>query len=891
MRKILLGLLVLVGLSFGQVAYAAPTTTYQRTILPETTNTYDLGSPSKVWRNLYATNSTLTGTSTVSGCLHIVTSTLNGASICLTDQTTVVSTTPFTDEILNGQFTAWNGLNTLPDIWTSYAVPFGNSPDGGVVQTRNTSDCNGQANCVQQVITSDSDGSPWGAAVEQGIAYDPTKTYTGHFDFKRPDNNPAANNLSCTYVMNFPLQDLLNGGRPAWGAFWSVVSSSWYNDFNSFPSDAVNCNSSASTAYQTVYGPTITGAMGTSTIFVGVLNTEAGVSQTATILTSNVVYGETSSTVTTTVGENAFVVSSTDSGHPIILRGANVHVENNLNVTGNTTANNVFSSSTVTTSILYVTGDNPLSGKVLAAHDSTGLLDYVDNTLLGPWKETAFNNGYYLINNKNACVGPLAHTNCDFYTEAVLGDNVVAINKMALGSVDAANQNQQLTLVGPNGNGDASIWAMSASAVDNMTGSTTLSGEDPGADGAGGKLLWNARLMAFHTGYSSSNQTDNDQTGIGSASFGIGNKASGFASFAAGWDSWATATGSVALGYNAQANAPYSFAMGNSVTIGSGATGSAGIGSSISVGGPSSFCAGNSIACGGEGDSSNFGFGGSITLTSSTYGFAANSGTTVHGFASAAFNNGSFASGTAAFAANSSQALSAMATTFGSTRGYGQSSFSAGLNADNYGTGSSLFSIGNFGINNAELHTDHTFAVVGEALNTPHTWFGCKSNTTPTIQVDPTVFATVDNQECGLGTALSVLGGNMGIGTTTPVSLLTIAGDGSTARQDIINTSLGGRDWAMMVGGGFLSDNGTWLLRNIDDSVNAIAVTKEGKVGLGTLTPSSTLDVVGTSTFHGDISSPQCGTHSPALSCWLASGAAGYCSVFGVGVCTTCSPC
>lgn len=48
------------------MSYAAPTTTYQRNLLPEITNTYDLGSASKVWNNSYIKNLTISGTCT--GC-------------------------------------------------------------------------------------------------------------------------------------------------------------------------------------------------------------------------------------------------------------------------------------------------------------------------------------------------------------------------------------------------------------------------------------------------------------------------------------------------------------------------------------------------------------------------------------------------------------------------------------------------------------------------------------------------------------------------------------------------------------------------------------------------------------------------------------------------------
>lgn len=59
MKKLIFFITITFGLFFlTGLVLAAPTTTTQRTLLPEITNTYDLGSPDKVWRNLYVQSCT-----------------------------------------------------------------------------------------------------------------------------------------------------------------------------------------------------------------------------------------------------------------------------------------------------------------------------------------------------------------------------------------------------------------------------------------------------------------------------------------------------------------------------------------------------------------------------------------------------------------------------------------------------------------------------------------------------------------------------------------------------------------------------------------------------------------------------------------------------------------
>ena len=84
MKKILITISILLGLS--GVAYAAPTLIYQRTLLPETDSTYNLGSSTNRWANIY-TDDLVTTDMTVDS----LTATLINASTTNSDVITVGS--------------------------------------------------------------------------------------------------------------------------------------------------------------------------------------------------------------------------------------------------------------------------------------------------------------------------------------------------------------------------------------------------------------------------------------------------------------------------------------------------------------------------------------------------------------------------------------------------------------------------------------------------------------------------------------------------------------------------------------------------------------------------------------------------------------------------------
>ena len=88
MKKNLLILALLV-LGFGGVVLAAPTLIYQRTVLPETDNTYDLGTTTARWRNVYAVTASSTNliVSGLNAASCDVKASTNGTFSCGTDST------------------------------------------------------------------------------------------------------------------------------------------------------------------------------------------------------------------------------------------------------------------------------------------------------------------------------------------------------------------------------------------------------------------------------------------------------------------------------------------------------------------------------------------------------------------------------------------------------------------------------------------------------------------------------------------------------------------------------------------------------------------------------------------------------------------------------------
>lgn len=688
---------------------------------------WTLGTPSAV------STSTMNDwvTQTFIPCVRVATSTPVGlfGSICLEDATEII--VPFTNLLLNSNFNAWNApTNTLPDNWNFYAVPFdGDARDGSAVQSKNTTDCDGGGSCVQQDITSNSDGITFAAILEQGIAYDPAQTYTGSWEFKRPNNNPNEGNLSCSYLLNIPITDLFGDDHPAWAAFWSNTSSQWTNDFSEFPSSGIFCTDNASTDWQTIPIPQVTGVNGTSSIFIGIINTVSGVSVSETVLTDNVVYGITSSTVIT--GENSFHYTSPDLIHKFHFSGADAYFDRDVFVTTTLRAANVEAGFTTTTQ-LAVTGD-VTSGYVLGALDGAGLIGYFPPEALGPWVHTPFFNGFYLPNNKTACAG-ISGSLCDQYTDGVIGSDISSVGKIAAGAIDAFGQNQQFTLNGPNGNGDASVYWTSASII-NATGTPILSGDPIGASGDGGRFTWYARKLALRAGFINGNQWDVDEQGLGSVAFGLNTSATG--------------TGSFAVGSSTSANADYAFVTGNGAqALGKYSTAHGAFGTTAS--GEDSFAQGESQLASG--------------YLSAVIGGSHNTANNTGAVAVGGNDNFATGGGSAVIGGSSSNATSQWSYALG------VNNTASGILSYALGQGMTVSGDASFGIN---LFSDSTASTLSQS----HTF--------------------------------AIVGGNVGIGTTTPDAILTTNGaihqigflkDGFSTGASTNNLSLAGTKFEEITG-------------------------------------------------------------------------------------------
>ena len=116
--------------------------------------------------------------------------------------------------------------------------------------------------------------------------------------------------------------------------------------------------------------------------------------------------------------------------------------------------------------------------------------------------------------------------------------------------------------------------------------------------------------------------------------------------------------------------------------------------------------------------------------------------------------------------------------------------------------------------------------------------------------------ATTINQS---GNALSLTGGNVGIGTTSPSAGLHVvsnaqyntgrfaSGHPEGAWLHLQNTTTGGRDWSLIsTGSGNSEMAGNFLLRDESLGVVRLMVNTSGNVGIGTTAPAARLHVAGT---------------------------------------------
>lgn len=524
-----------------------------------------------------------TSSPTVVPCINWRTSTFGSwASACLEDITS--SVTPFQDLLVNGNFQTWNATNSIPVAWDYIVTGFGGSvTDGGVVQNKNTTDCNDASSCVQQVITGSSNGVPTVAILSQTIAYDPTKLYGGNFEIKRPNNDQANFNLSCASVTNFDLNTLFAGSQPAYAAYWDFTNHVTSSNFDSYYPNGFNCSTDPSTNWQTVSVPfEITGDFVSSSINFYIANSKGDpVGGTETVLTDNAHFGIATSTVTT--GTKQFVFDVPNSQFPYRFKTAQANFDQGVSSTGY-----IFASSTNNT------------GKLLQIVDSIGHISPVaTSSIFTDLWNTDGTNIWRLTGNVGIGTSTLA------YKLSVVGATRIYNNLNVDGDI-LGNNFGDLGIFQNTNSSTGSGIILGSTDLDNYINPSgkyrILTGNYPAfyLDGASGKVgigTITPTTILHVVGNFTNGASDNvvsstygailsgessQVTGPDAAVLsGFNNLASGPDSLAQGDLSQATAQNAIAMGFIARATAQFATAIGTEVRAT--ATSSMAFGSNIRV--------------------------------------------------------------------------------------------------------------------------------------------------------------------------------------------------------------------------------------------------------------------------------------------------------------------
>lgn len=696
-------------------------------------------------------------------CSYWATSTVatSFGEVCFESQ--INSSTPYVSLTRNPFFASFTGLNTPTNYETSTFYTAGPPVSGSGVITQNTnpSDCDGQAQCAQFDLVTPDAGNTFITAISQAFAYNQTKAYTASLVLK---NAFGANNSFALAWCDMPVNSTTIFGSDL--QCWQPGIQAFGHSGN--PGDYLILDPSTSTAYHTfdIAASSTTHITGpaSSTIYFNAFFLTPDEVATATLFTSyikSVSFGPVATSVTT--GTNQWVFTSPSTSFPINFKGAQVTADHGVSTTDIIATNAFFN--TATTTQLVVLG-NAFSGGILGSIDASGTIDYFEPTSLGPWHSTPFLNGYYLINNKTACVG-ITGSLCDNFSDGVVASDGSFIGHLTIGPLDALGQNQALTVSANNNNG--SIWATSAANINSSTP------DEIGAHDEGCRLTYIAGLAAFRVGCVSDTRWDYANQGFGS--------------FAAGLDTKATATGSVAFNTSSLATGESSFAAvggqasaKEAVAIGQhsivSGVGALAFGHETSAVGDAAIAMGQFAQANGRFCFALFGLCYSESSAGIMGGTASNTNAIAIGGGSLADGQGALALLGSHVSGIGSLGVGGMLVTGDSSQGFGggilsgNASRSFGSNIDVSGNFSSAFSIGAFGLADAIATSSYTFSILGDSINQSHTFIG-GATSSPAANT----LVTIDAANTLNPYALAVLNGNVGIGTTTPGFALTVAGD------------------------------------------------------------------------------------------------------------------
>ena len=171
-------------------------------------------------------------------------------------------------------------------------------------------------------------------------------------------------------------------------------------------------------------------------------------------------------------------------------------------------------------------------------------------------------------------------------------------------------------------------------------------------------------------------------------------------------------------------------------------------------------------------------------------------------------------------------------------------------------TGSNIYyNTGNVGIGTTTPTAKLDVSTSGEALrligNSNYLTFYNTANTVRTAYIQQNAGTNLDISTNGLPLILNQNGGNVGIGTSTPIRLLSLSGSQSVIRLYNSGTTtwtgleMFAKNGTLLANIGLDDASGRYGINMKSDGTEDFTITQNGKVGIGTTTPSQKLDVAG----------------------------------------------